>query len=238
MCIAMDGSFIIQRWRKILYHLGIRSNAETIIMVTTGRHLIKMRSIIKLTIFALIAAIAFSSAGCGDTKTANSNAAGNGAAKKDASNFPPMPAAITNTEIEFMDGTKGKIGDRKGKVLMLNLWATWCGPCRAEMPHLVELQDKYGDKGFEVVGLNIGEHDGEPEPTDRINRFTEQMKLNYPIARMDGREARHFYAFTGQSAVPTTMLVDAEGRIRGVFVGGGQNVFDKMKSWVSELMTN
>lgn len=154
----------------------------------------------------------------------------------DSAKYPPLPSGIADAEIEFMDGTKAKISDRKGKVLMLNLWGTWCGPCRAEMPHLVELHEKYGEKGFEVIGLNIGDGSGEPEADDLINRFVAEMKLNYPIAKMDNKYTTHFYKFTGRPVVPTTLLVDAEGHIRGVFIGGGANVFDKMKSSVKDLM--
>lgn len=200
---------------------------------------------LKLVAFFLVTLVAMSGNGCTGSSAGSNNttAKSDGPVKNestgkagDSSRYPPMPAGIAEADITFMDGTKAKIADRKGKVLMLNLWGTWCGPCRAEMPHLVELHQKYGEKGFEVIGLNIGDGSGEPEPDDLINRFTAQMKLNYPIAKMDNKYTTEFYKFTGRPVVPTTLLVDAEGRIRGVFIGGGQNVFDKMKSSVAELM--
>ena len=62
--------------------------------------------------------------------------------------FPPAPVAVSQAEIKNIDGTSFKVEDKKGKVILLNLWATWCGPCRAEMPDLIDLQNKYRDKDF------------------------------------------------------------------------------------------
>src|SRR5688500_8106608 len=57
--------------------------------------------------------------------------------------FPPIRAGLAAAEFELLDGAKIKLADKKGKVLLVNIWGIWCGPCRAEMPHLVEIQDKY-----------------------------------------------------------------------------------------------
>lgn len=195
----------------------------------------------KTGLIATLSLIYLGFAACSGSDLANSNTT-NGS--KPASNstgskskeFPPLASALAEADFELLDGTKFKISDKKGKVLLLNIWGTWCGPCREEMPHLVELQSRYGSQGFEVVGLNIGDGSGQPEPNDLIKSFAERMKVNYTIARSPNSATIHFYQISKQQVVPQTLLVDREGHLRGVFVGGGQRVMDSMKATVEKTM--
>ncbi len=191
-----------------------------------------------LVLFVILS-VAFSAlTGCSSSSADSNNAtAGNTAATgSKSSEYPPVSSGVTNAEFELLDGTKTTLAAYKGKVVMLNLWGIWCGPCRAEMPHLVELQQKYGAQGFEVIGLNIGDHDGDPEAVDAIEQFTAQMKINYTIARMPRASTNQVYALTRQQVVPQTLLVDREGHLRGMFIGGGANVFNSMKTTVAKTM--
>ncbi len=194
----------------------------------------------------IVFAATFSGTACTDTQdnVANSNIATSTANKNTSdsdssktTNFPPLASGLANAEFELLDGTKFKISDRKGKVLMLNIWGTWCGPCRAEMPHLIEMQDKHGPQGFEVIGLNIGDGEGTPETVEQIKTFAEEMKLNYTLARSPNSATAQFYQITKQQVVPQTLLVDREGRLRGVFIGSGQRIYDSMKSNVDKTMS-
>lgn len=184
-------------------------------------------------------------AGCSGASTggANNSAAANTAANSNtnaggsrSSEYPPLASGLANADLELLDGTKFKVTDKKGKVLLLNIWGTWCGPCREEMPHLVELQDKYGPQGFEVIGLNIGDGSGVPEPDGLIKDFVAKMKLNYTIARSPVAATVQFYQISKQQVVPQTLLIDREGRLRGVFVGGGARVIDTMKTTLSKTL--
>ncbi len=114
-------------------------------------------------------------------QTAPTSAKKSSAAEKD-NNFPPAPVAVSQAEIKNIDGSTFKIEDKKGKVLLLNLWATWCGPCRAEMPELVALQDKFRDKDFEIIGLNTDD-----ESVEKIKSFCrrDEIKLH---ARLRGQQ--------------------------------------------------
>ena len=105
-----------------------------------------------------------------------------------SSAYPLAPSAILQAEIKKLDGTTFKVEDKKGKVILLNLWATWCGPCRAEMPELIAMQEKYKDKGFEIIGLN-----SDNESTDEINTFVEKMKLNYAQGYSDSKLTGEFF---------------------------------------------
>jgi thiol-disulfide isomerase/thioredoxin len=150
--------------------------------------------------------------------------------------YPALSAGMAGVEIEALDGTKTKVSDHKGKVLMLNLWGIWCGPCRDEMPHLNQMQKQYADKGLEVISLNIGDHEGRPEPVENIKKFAEQMKLDYTLARIQGDNISQFYMLTKQQVVPQTILIDRNSHLRGVFIGGGQNVFNSMQQAIDKTM--
>jgi thiol-disulfide isomerase/thioredoxin len=147
-------------------------------------------------------------------------------------NFPPVPVAVTTADIRALDESTFKIEDKKGKILLLNLWATWCGPCRAEMPELVALQEKYKDQNFEIIGLN-----SDDETPEEIKAFVERMKLNYTIAWSDPKLIGELFRLSkANSAIPQSFLIDREGRLRGVFVGGGAKVVNQLKELVEKTV--
>lgn len=163
--------------------------------------------------------------------TASSPATGN-----KSTNYPPLPSALAESQYEMPDGTKAKFSDLKGKVVLLNLWGTWCGPCREEMPHLEAMYQKHQDKGFEVIGLNIGDQSGGDESFELVKKFAGDMKINYPLARIDDAATHQFYLLSKKEVVPQTFLVDREGRLRGVFVGGGPRIIESMKQNVEKTV--
>ncbi|MEO6051485.1 MAG: TlpA disulfide reductase family protein [Pyrinomonadaceae bacterium] len=150
--------------------------------------------------------------------------------------YPLLGTGLADAELEMLDGTKTKISDRKGKVVLVNIWGTWCGPCRAEMPFLIAMQDQYRDRGLEIMGLNIGDGSGTPESVEAIKKFVEQMKLNYTIVRSPNAATAQFYAVTKQQVVPQTLLIDREGHLRGVFIGGGQSISESIKTTLEKTM--
>ncbi len=202
-----------------------------------------MRNYLKNFGLLAVLAVVFSSlSGCGGSGSSvpagNATAVANNTGNKpgsDGSGYPPLVSSIADVEIETIDGTKFKIGERKGKVMLLNLWATWCGPCRDEMPHLIEMQDKYRDQDFQVIGLNVGDDAG-PEDLPKIRAFASNMKLNYELARIPDEITNEFYKVTKFSAIPISLLIDREGRLRGAFLGGGKKVIDRMKEIVPDVV--
>ena len=166
----------------------------------------------------------------------NSNASTPEAAKKDDDTvYPPVPAAIAQAEIKMLDKTTYKIEDQKGKVVLINLWATWCGPCRFEMPHLIEMQDKYRDKNFEIIGLDVGT-DGIPESEEAINEFAKQMKLNYKLGWADNKLSSEFARLAQMPGIPISVLVNRDGKMTGIFAGGGAKVIRTMKETVEKTV--
>ena len=207
-----------------------------------------MKAIISrsVTIVAVVFA-AFYFSGCGGAGNANSgnlaantatNTPGNTSDSTTAtpSIYPPVATAIAQGDLEALDGTHFTPADRKGNVVLLNLWGVWCGPCRNEMPHLVEMQDKYRDKGFQVIGLNIGDDERQPESIDKIKQFAGEMKLNYELVRVDHDVQEAVVGVTKFDGVPQSLLIDRGGHLRGIFLGGGPKVIGTMQETVDKVV--
>ncbi len=177
-----------------------------------------------------------------NTPDTNVGQAGNGSNTQSAKNsvssdYPPLASALAEGELENLDGTMTKLSDRKGKVLLVNIWGIWCMPCIAEMPHLIELQDKYRDQGFEVVGMNIGADDqGTPEELEEIKRFVEKKKLNYTVVRSPDKTTKAFYAITKQGVVPQNIIVNRDGHLRATFAGYSAGGMVQLKQMVEKVI--
>jgi thiol-disulfide isomerase/thioredoxin len=131
----------------------------------------------------------------------------------------PMPptrtASLANMGWELSDGKRSVFSEYKGKVLILDFYATWCLPCRDSIPHLVGLQKKYDDQGVQVIGLNVGG----PEDEQLVPAFAKQFNIQYPLARPD--EDLVSFLFGGQDAIPQTFVFDRQGQLVQRFVGFG-----------------
>jgi len=122
----------------------------------------------------------------------------------------PHPAA-PDFSLAGIDGGKVSLADYKGKVLMVDFWATWCGPCREEIPQFVELQNRYRDEGLVIIGIS---KDDDPEP---VRRFYQEFRMNYPVA-MGTDELDQLYG--GVIGLPTTFVIGRDGRIYAKHTGG------------------
>jgi len=133
---------------------------------------------------------------------------------------PPVKTAVKQDAArkrapEFaLKDANGKVvhlADYRGKVVLLDFWATWCGPCTVEIPWFTEFQRKYKDRGFEVLGVSMDE-DG----WKAITPFVTQKKVNYRIVLGDDKTGDQY---GGLEALPTTFVIDRDGRIAAVHVG-------------------
>jgi thiol-disulfide isomerase/thioredoxin len=118
--------------------------------------------------------------------------------------FVRNPDPAPEFKLPGLDGQPLTLANARGKVILLNFWATWCGPCRAEIPDLVELQERYKDR-LQIIGLIVDDDD-----TDAIKKFVEEAGVNYPVA-VATPEVRIKYG--GIPALPTSFVLDTEGRI-------------------------
>ncbi|MFL2855777.1 MAG: TlpA family protein disulfide reductase [Pseudohongiellaceae bacterium] len=108
--------------------------------------------------------------------------------------------------LQDMHGNDVQLWDYRGKVILLDFWATWCAPCRIEIPGFIELLDKYEDQGLAILGISVD------DPVDSLLFYAEEMKMDYPVLIGDGRDdVKESYG--PLIGFPTTFLIDREGDI-------------------------
>ena len=139
------------------------------------------------------------------------------------------PLPVNEVAMEALDGRSMSTADWQGKVALVNFWATWCGPCREEIPHLIQLQERYPDH-LQVVGVSTDEGD----PAD-VAAFAERMGVNYPIVMATEDLYREF---PGVFALPTSFIVDPGGSIVQTHVGLiSPNIFEQEVRHLTALPT-
>jgi thiol-disulfide isomerase/thioredoxin len=110
--------------------------------------------------------------------------------------------------LKDMNGVDVKLASFKGKPILINFWATWCGPCREEIPSLIQLQQRYSDEGQDLVILGISVDD----PMEKLKPYASEMKINYPLLVGNGREDVQ-EAFGPLWGIPVTVFIDRDGKI-------------------------
>lgn len=120
-------------------------------------------------------------------------------------------ARAPSFRLKDLRGRTVRLDQFKGKVVMLNFWATWCPPCRAEMPDLVRLQREYGERGLQIAGITYP-----PERASRVRRLAAELKINYPLL-FGTRKVASLYDV--EEILPVTVIIDREGRVRDRILG-------------------
>jgi peroxiredoxin len=126
----------------------------------------------------------------------------------------PVSAASHSPAPDFsltdLNGQPLNLSNYRGKVVLLDFWATWCTPCRAEIPHFVEYQNTYRDQGLQIIGISM---DDDVKP---VRPFYQEYKMNYPVALGSDKLAE---AYGGILGLPVTFLIGRDGRIQAKYVG-------------------
>ena len=145
-------------------------------------------------------------------------------ASKDKSEFigQPTPDFVLND----IDGKEVKLADFEGQVLILDFWATWCGPCREEMPTFFALQNQYEDDGFSVIGIAIN------DTAEKVRSYAEKEELNFPLLMGDDRVQKDYGNVT---AIPTSFVIDKQEIVRYAYVGTPPEMLDFQRH-VEELL--
>ncbi|HKQ76380.1 MAG TPA: TlpA disulfide reductase family protein [Blastocatellia bacterium] len=145
----------------------------------------------------------------------------------------PLSDTVMQASINLLDGKTMKLSDYSGKVLVVDLWATWCGPCRLEIPHLVQIARDYKSKGVEVIGLT-----NEDPETDaqKVKRFSEDYSINYPVGWADGPMQMGLMR-GGRGGIPQTYIIGRDGKVVKHFVGFNPNISPpQMKAAIDEAV--
>ena len=150
----------------------------------------------------------------------------------------PSPAARAKSgpapdfTLESLDGTSMRLSDLRGKAVLLNFWATWCGPCKIEMPWFVDMQNRYGAQGLQIVGVAMDDSSKED-----IAKFAKEMGVNYPV--LLGKEAVGD-AYGGVPALPESFFIGRDGKIVDKIIGlkGKAEIEDSIKKALNTEAAN
>ena len=132
--------------------------------------------------------------------------------------------------MEDFDGKEQKLKDLQGKVVVLDFWATFCPPCLEEIPHLNELQTKYGAENLQIIGL----HAGDDEDLAKVPEFVKKLNIIYPIATPEDALLR--FVFAAQDEIPQTAVFDRSGNLVEKFVGFDMTVKNRLDKAVENLV--
>ncbi len=144
--------------------------------------------------------------------TAASIFSSDGASSPRAWIAPAEPREAPAFTLDRLNGDAFRLTEHRGKVVVLNFWATWCPPCREEIPDFVSLQQDLGDEGLQFVGVAL---ERTPDP-EAVRSFVDEMNVNYPVGLDDGSIAEKY---GGVRTLPTTFVIGPEGEIRGRIPG-------------------
>ena len=159
-----------------------------------------MKGLVRTAFILVVAAISLS---CG--QDSSGNPAGQVSAGKSDSGSAP------DFSLPSLDGKTVRLSDFHGKVVILDFWATWCPPCRMEIPHFISLYNKYKNKGLEVVGIAL-----DNEGVSAVQPFAQSNGINYALVIGNQKVAQDYGGIRG---IPTTFIIDRSGRIVQKYVG-------------------
>jgi len=118
--------------------------------------------------------------------------------------------------LKDLGGTEVTLGQYRGKVVLLDFWATWCPPCRAAIPELIDLQHKYKKEGLVIMGISMD--DPRRVNDDKLSAFVEKIKINYLVLRFNNNLIENYFGNRAPS-LPTIYVIDREGQVRDKIVG-------------------
>ena len=128
----------------------------------------------------------------------------------------PLPATVLSAKLQTVNGGTMSLGDYSGKVMLVNLWATWCGPCRSEIPELVKLHKEFQSQGFEIVGLST---ENPTSSAESVKNFVQNFRIDYHVGWASPEVAISFMQMTQRDAIPQSFIISRDGRVLNKFVG-------------------
>ncbi len=168
---------------------------------------------------------------CTTGETSNSNAPVLSGPPSTTYPMPPLKgASLTNMGWELSDGKRSVFSEYKGKVLVLDFYATWCVPCRHSVPHLIDLQKRYESQGLRVVGLNVGG----PGDAEKVSDFARALGIQYTLAMPDDDLVR--FLLSDSDAIPQTFVFDRQGQLVERFVGFGSATGERINRAVESAL--
>ena len=148
---------------------------------------------------------------------------GEGSSAVDSQLSCPADAKPANLNFTLKDANNRDVAlsQYKGKVIVIDFWATWCGPCKVEIPHFVEFQDKYGKAGLQIVGISVD------DTADKLAPYIRDMKMNYPVLQGLNHDDLQ-EAYGPIVGIPVSVIISRDGKICATHTGlTGKDVFER-----------
>jgi peroxiredoxin len=133
-----------------------------------------------------------------------------------AQEITSLPANVMGARLQTVGGGTISLGDFSGKVMLVNLWATWCGPCRNEIPELVKIHKEFQAKGLEMVGLST---ENPTSSADAVKNFVQNFQMDYHVGWASPEVSISFMQMTQRDAIPQSFIISRDGRVLKQFVG-------------------
>lgn len=197
-------------------------NTNKAILNSTRKFWSPMRALLTVVVLGLVALGGLSSCTSSDEKGVATAPTAKPAAPTATNSRPAAPvttsltANVLTAKLKTVKGGTMSLGDYSGKVMLVNLWATWCGPCRSEIPELVKLHKEFAAKGFEIVGLST------ENPTSSevsVREFVQNFQMDYQVGWAPPEVAIAFMQMTQRDAIPQSFIISRDGRVLKQFVG-------------------
>lgn len=141
--------------------------------------------------------------------------------------MPAIGSLAPNFTLKSSTGSNLKLSEHRGEVIMINFWATWCGPCRQEMPLLNRIHEQYRKAGFTLLGVNIDDR-----PDVALN-MAKKLGVTFPVLFDTGKRVSRLYDV---NAMPSTVLIDRDGKVRYIHLGYRAGYETKYESQIRELL--
>ncbi|MBD0370509.1 MAG: TlpA family protein disulfide reductase [Pyrinomonadaceae bacterium] len=123
---------------------------------------------------------------------------------------PPLPATVLNMELTDLEGKTFRLSDYSGKVVVVNLWATWCGPCRTEIPELIRVSNEYKSRGVELIGLT---NEDPEEAADLVKNFVAQQQITYRVGWGNRNFSLGLMQGNVKDVIPQSFVITPDGRV-------------------------
>jgi len=143
---------------------------------------------------------------------------------------PPPPAPKGSSGWVYDNGIRAQVSDYKGKVILLDFYATWCEPCRYEMPRLVALHQRLESQGLQIIGLNVGGADDH----EQVPEFAREFGIQFPLAIPDDEFVDEFLGINQN--IPQTFVIDRQGRLVKRFVGYSEESADELDQLIQTTL--
>lgn len=193
------------------------------------------RIVSSCAVLALVAAFLLPACSSSSDIAKPNTPANSGAPKAQPPARPPLPAAILNTELKDIEGKPFKLSDYSGKVVVVNLWATWCGPCRVEIPELIKLSEEYKARGVEVIGLTS------EDPVDDaalVKDFVAKQKITYRVGWGNREFSLGLMQGNVRDVIPQSFVISGDGRVVAHLTGFNPNSTpERLKQAVEQALS-